>query len=363
MSRSIPLNEEYIHRYPKEYIHRYPKDDSLAVNWCSATDIQANNKLFSEYQRYLFALIERKKKHYSYSFQKGNYFENIYPIVASCAPFDIRVAFCGRRTSWNGSGSCQKWRFCSHCAFIKKMIALQSLLPAFGYRHFAFLTISFDGSLRVENTLRMSQILRYWNAIDLAIKHLRNEHIILGAFFVEELFLRGFLPLRVLPHVHCVLHVASGEEQIAQVIRDETSTFLLEHRGPGGAPLALLPSVESRCIRTERRFANALQYLTKSVDLIGPYNSAVATAPSFDDSIATLNRELRGFLTSWVGVTQGRQAIRRIGTMHQASKEYIGTKNWTQAERKVYVAKYFESLRDERRKRGGFASMFAENDF
>src|SRR5437870_1962698 len=107
------------HSHYKEYIYGHASAECLSVNWCLPKEVNEFEEYFSEHQQRLFDLLKGKKANYSTGFEKGNYFENAYALVASNCRYAERIVFCGKRNEWNGTGSCQKWLLCSRCAFAR----------------------------------------------------------------------------------------------------------------------------------------------------------------------------------------------------------------------------------------------------
>ena len=91
--------------------------------------------------------------------------------------------------------------------------------------------------------------------------------------------------------------------------------------------MALAPSIRVKEAESASDFYNYLSYCTEAVDLRTRYQSASRTIAQADiQQRANLNSELRRFLHGWAAVTHERYAIRKIGTMHHAAKNYVGVK-------------------------------------
>ena len=314
---TFPLSDTNIYLYQENV-------NSLSLNWCSTRDLRTNLRLLTPAQQHLFRIMEVKRKEFPDRFRRGNYFQNAYPIIACESPFATRFVCCGNKTSWNGSGSCQKWRFCSRCAFARQMAAVKTYVSQFHAGEFAFATIAFEGAVSIDITSTFATILDYWNAIDRSVKFLKMEGLILGAYFVEELSITSLLPLTVLPHNHAIFHLNPFAGYDSSHIQTALSTFLQDFAGEQGF-LALTPSVRVKEVTTEEDFFRYFKYCTKAVDLRRPYKSAMRAAGKNNlEKRSIMNTELREFLHGWVSITRGRYAIRKIGTMHHASNDYIG---------------------------------------
>ena len=224
-------------RHYDNHIYLYGEDiASHRLNWCNRKELETNLGFLSPAQKHLFRLIEVKRTEFANRFKRGNYFHNAYPIIASEAPFATRLICFGRKTSWNGTGSCQKWRFCSRCAYARQMAAVAMFSPAFPANHFAFATIAFRGSVRMTDSQKFASLLDYWNAIDRAVKFLKSEGLILGAYFVEELSIATFLPLSVQPHTHADFHIDPFAGYDSEDIKAALVALLSDFRW-GGRPV------------------------------------------------------------------------------------------------------------------------------
>ena len=330
-----PLSKHYIYLYDEVAI-------ADCLDWSQHTQLTENAASLTFEQSHLLDLVNLKREEYADRFKRGNYFSNAYPIIAAEAPFATRFVCCGRKTAWNGTGSCQKWRFCSRCAYARQRATLETFLPAYQPSSFVFVTLAFNGSLAISHADDLAAVIPLWNAIDAALKRLRSLNQIEGAFYVEEVAIIGFLPLRLQPHVHAILHTPNGKPDTPESIRKQLGRSLRN--------LALSPSIEVAPLTSEECFANRLTYTTKAIDLVSRYRAALYNDGSANlHSRLQVNHELRAFLHGWTQVTHARHAIRRLGTMHHASGHYIGMKDWTAAQRKEYVYQFYAELMEQRK--------------
>lgn len=304
----------------KEYTQPYSPQDYFDLNWSDPYELLTFIRAFSFNQQNLLKLIRKKQFRYGMPFKRGNYFESIYPLIASGHPMGVRMAYCGKKQHWGGT-CCERWKLCSRCAFIRKLKTLESYLPSFHTGRFMSATISFNGDIPqgipMGNTMNDT-----WNAIHDSIKRLRASGIILGGYYVNELSIRKFLPLTVLPHMHCVFHV----DEPSPAVRKDLLELLNEFRNEGMYPLSLVPSVMTESVESLWHFGNVLGYPTKAIDLVGPYQNGVEKILNGMATFPKLNFEFCHFLYAWLGAIYRRTAIHRIGTMHHASGDFIGTR-------------------------------------
>lgn len=307
----------------------------MDINLCDPSVRLGDAEGLSPAQRYLFRLVELKKELGVGGFERGNYFSNILPIVASGVSFAARMAYCGRKTEWNGNGACQQWRFCSKCANACQNKAIATYLPAFIAGRFCFITTSFRGSLRIEAKEEMAVALDYWNAIDQALKALVTAGVMRGAYSVEEVSIQDLVPLRIRPHVHSVVHADWNDDRDRQSAVEDLASRLAQC-----AQLQLPPSIHSVELPSRDSLAKTLSYCTKAVDLTKIYCKSIADYGEESPALKQeLSHEMQTFLLGWSGITAGRYAIRKRGSMHHASKAFIGTK-MSHSERRSYLQRF-----------------------
>ncbi len=255
----------------------------------------------------------------------------------SNASFAQRMARCALPTTWGGSGSCQRWHFCSRCAYARKHATWKTFLPAFDGRQFIFVTLGIKQAVVVQGEHDFSAVLPIWNAINGAISSAVKERVILGAFCAEELSIRSFFPLLLNPHLHAVFHVDDSSDAFLDMIRG----FLL-----GAMPDAIssISSVKAGSLKGHRDFAYTIAYPTKEIDIVMPYQSAEGRQVPHE----ILNRNCEVFFRGWDRTMYGRTAIRKFGTFHHASAGYIGTKGWEKKAREEYVKSFWSEERTRR---------------
>ncbi len=273
-----------------------------------------NLDLFDDKQQRLIRSAGEKQDSYGDGFDKGNYFENVYPIVASGFSNAEQIVYCG--AIHNGrSRPCRQWHLCSRCAYYKGTQALAHYESAFTKATFSHLTCSFDGDLELNST--NSDMMRiYWNAIESAIHRACKEGLIDGGYLVHELSIRSFLPLRVVPHSHVLI---SGEpltpERMAVI-----SGYISEAAG-----VELVPSLVSKPITNKEGYRKVIKYQTKAIRLQEPYNSALLRCGR--GRLGDLNLELKEFLDSYSAAIDHFTKVVRFGNLRpKKGGGFIGAK-------------------------------------
>ena len=227
-------------------------------------------------------------------------------------------------------------------------------LPAFYANQFIFGTISFEGYLIPDNEKEIYDIASYWDSINDAVHTVSDEGIILGAYFTEELKLLRLWPINIIPHAHCIFHVDTNGDMNIDHLREKVAWLIVnsaEERGFIRASYPATPSIALSPLEEERYYANALQYGTKAIDLGDAYKEAStrdAGCLFFDG----LNRELQWFLNGYLGAIANRVMIHRLGTMHPASKGFVG-KQWSSQRKQEFVGGYFDEQKREREDSAG----------
>lgn len=315
----------------------------MYLDWSSSECLYKNRFIFGPEQRHFLEVLFRKEQYNKDKGIYGSYFQNAFALLAAEYRHSVRIACCGRQGKF-GNGSCQKWRLCNCCAEKRKFKMLRAFLPAFHGKKFLFFTISSAGCLEFEHADHWKQAVIYWEAAIRAINYLQDMGLISGSLFVEEIAIRSIQPVTILPHVHGIFHIDNFGGYTADVISRGLHESILAQL-PGSA---VEPSIKVQSVNSDVDFLNCVKYLTKPISLMKRYY------PDFEDVYeyvqdstvvyAYLNKGICRFLEGFESVTASRQSIRRSGTMHHASRQYIGTlakDKWTVD----FVKKFFEDMR------------------
>ena len=288
------------------------------LNWCDRVEVMANQDLFDWGPKTWFLTAENKRLNFPDGFDKGNYFENLIPIISSGYQRAEKIVCCGRK-KLNFKVPCDQWALCSKCAYVLGMKATERFAGVFDKSTFFHITLGFYGDIPFGETSCLNA-RRYWDANSNVIKHLIDRHLIEGAYFSHELKIRSFLPLRVNPHSHVIVAVHDDE------IGDDMINAMEEmvRTSPG---VKLVPSVCVKKINTKTDLDRGIRYLTKSMDLQEPYRTAWVKHCTADRKrVPELNLEMKGFLDAQAAAFARFNRIVYMGNLTPQRKEFIGTR-------------------------------------
>lgn len=281
------------------------------LNWLSRTELTAHSQLLSIDQQMFLKSTAVKERDYPNGFEKGNYFQNILPIIASSYMYSGKISYCCSPRN----GPCNKWGLCSKCSFFKGMDSYSMYSPSFSKAHFFFLTCSFDGdiSFGVTNSVLAQD---YWSAIRRSIFSLIDDGSIDGAYIVHELSIQSFLPLRALPHSHIIITASHFNDELQAHLKELIASK------PG---VDLEPSIKVDLLMDRWALQRTLVYQTKAIDLKSRYALAWDTVVNGDRSKAILlNLEMKDFLDSYYAARSHYPMRIRMGDLDSKSKNYTG---------------------------------------
>lgn len=286
------------------------------LNWCDCEEVEANADLLDWGPRRYLRIAETKRNEYPDGFDKGNYFENLNPIIASDYVRAEKIVCCGR--PFKGFNiPCDQWPLCSKCAFMKGVFASQMYEGTFNKTPFFHLTLGFDGDIPFDVT-NCVDAQAYWKTNEAAVSHLLAHDLIEGAYSVHELKIRSFLPLRVNPHTHVIVAAPRFDPSLIPALTEMIG---------GAAGVDLKPSIHVRLIENKSDHVRCLRYLTKAVDLQEPYLSAWNQNCGTDRKMApALNLEMKVFLDAQAAAFGGMNRIVRLGNLMPQRKSFIGVK-------------------------------------
>lgn len=274
----------------------------------------ANRELFEWEQMHLLNLAENKRTDYPQGFDKGNYFENLPPIIASGYVHAKKITCCERK-HMGRKIPCDQWQLCSKCAYIRGVRATEMYDGTFAKTPLYHVTLSFDGGIPFGPTNSVAA-QNYWNANQNGIKDLLAKDLIEGAYLSHELKIRKFLPLGVNPHTHVIVAASRFPDEM----KNELSDFIAAQEG-----VDLKPSIVVKLIDCKSYHDRCFRYLTKAIDLQGPYLTAWRKHCAKDRKLApTLNRQMRIFLDAQAAASQGMDKVIRFGNLMPQRKSFIG---------------------------------------
>ncbi|WP_198141314.1 hypothetical protein [Verrucomicrobium spinosum] len=281
------------------------------LNWLSRTELTDNLHLLSIDQKMFIKSTAIKERDYSNGFEKGNYFQNILPVIASNCMYSGKMSYCCSPRN----GPCNKWGLCSKCSFFKGMDSYSMYSPGFSSAHYFFLTCSFDGDIPfgVTNSVLAQN---YWSAIRKSIASLIKNNSIDGAYIVHEMSIQSFMPLRVLPHSHIIITATHFNTDLQAELKE----LITSQRG-----VDLEPSIKVDLLMDRWALKRTLVYQTKAIDLKDRYEFTWDTVVNGDRSKAILlNLEMKTFLDSYYAAKAHFQMRIRMGDLDSKSKNYSG---------------------------------------
>lgn len=263
-------------------------------------------------------LISNKRVHFTDGFDKGNYFENLTPIISSGFQRAEKIVCCGRRLM-HFKVPCDQWALCSKCAYVLGLKAVERFAGVFDKSTFFHITLSFDDDISFGET-NCLDARHYWAANANVVKHLINHGLIDGAYLSHELKIRSFLPLRVNPHSHVIAAVDASE-----IGQEMVATMKEMIRGSPG--VNLVPSICVKEFNTKSDLERGVRYLTKAIDLQEPYRTAWNKHCAEDRKrVPELNLDIKGFLDAMAAAFAGFPRIVYMGNMKPQRREFIGVR-------------------------------------
>lgn len=286
----------------------------MEINWCDKNELTRKSDLLDSDQRRMLKVLDTKQRDFSDGLD-DKYFSNALPILASGVKMYQSLVCCGQRI--NGvERPCEKPMFCSRCAKRLGHAANAMYGSCFSSGTFHFVTISFKGTLPYDS-VHSPLVTEYWDAVDGAFEHLYRQDMIDGIYWVNEISIHQFQPLRILPHGHAVID--SG------VFTDEHTDLIKEFFQERYPDIELEISIVSDRLDSKHDLYRIVDYCNKPIDLAEPYQTAVAYMQG-EQRMESLNREMREFLEGIPTETFKRKRIHRLGTMSpQCRTRYIGT--------------------------------------
>lgn len=287
------------------------------LNWSDREEVMSNVNLFDQAQRRQFEVAETKRTKYANGFDKGHYFGNLLPIIASGYLRADKILGCGFDLKWKRL-PCDQWAFCSKCAYMRGFNASKMFKGTFAKDSFFHVTLGFEEDIPFDVTNSVAA-RAYWKRNEESIRYLKKASVIHGAYLAHEFKIRSFLPLRINPHSHVVISAAE--------FPDEYVDRLTEWIGDGTG-VNLKPSIESNPILTQTYHDNCIRYLTKEIDLQEAYRTAWEDKCADDRKMAPeLNREMRVFLDAQAAAVGDMDRVVYMGNLRsQNFKSFIGVK-------------------------------------
>lgn len=321
---------------------------SLDLNHLDHEAIEVHRHALAWSERELLEVVEAKIEAYPRRFATKYHLDDPYlakAILIALSDWKYKREFChccwpqdGRR-----SHTCGKSKLCTYCNYLRRREAQRTYLPAFEGHSWAFVNLSFHGSLWWEPGA--SDVPLHWDACAAAFRHFMAEVIgVHGAYWVEEISINSFYPqLRVRPHCHALLHVDSFDESMAHELKARVAGF----RDEGGLGPSLTPSVRWNAIAKRTDFTKQIGYITKTIKLVEPYRKGVEAVRQHGAPIWKLNNNVRQFFYAFDCDTYLRQQILRRGTLDPRRSSFIGIERGRRRSQRRCVEDAIMEVREE----------------
>lgn len=289
------------------------------LRYSDPVDLEAHPDLLSGRQLRLLGFLRR--------FRQGH-LANGSILIASGSRDADRYCLCGSHNGRRAPCRCRLRLFCDPCARFHRLRYLNRYVPGFPRGQWRFATLSYERALPFTST-QARRVFPLWNAATGAIRRLVGRRLVSGAFFVEEIKIIDFLPLRVLPHAHAILcsEVGNGrlEDELHDLIRNgglreacRDHRLAIAFRDEG---LNIPPSIQVRPIRSPRGLGQAINYMVKPIDLSTRYD---LRWEFMETNAMALNNELTEFVTGVSSLTENRRMIATLGNLDTRSPAFIG---------------------------------------
>ncbi len=275
--------------------------------------LHRNQSLLSPLQRNLLKAVQYRLQTYPQRFGRDSTYASTAGLVLMSdwdAKNRHRFCHCCIRNK-----RCRLWKFCCHCAYTKQNEIVTRYLPAFPKGNFWFVTLSFKGGLRFE-VPHDEHPLPYWDAARMALREMLADYSIDGALWVEELYIRSYLPLEVLPHCHAIIDATEFADDAKEKLTGSIIQFSSEQVDGDGVELPF--DLDVKPILDQQHFINCLRYLIKPIDLVTAYSQAITTADRVE-----LNQAVDSLLNGHLLHCFQRPQLMFIGSLDPKRKRHF----------------------------------------
>ena len=300
-----------------------PIRDFSKLNRSNWQELDANADLLFPGQHYQLRTIKRKTEYQSQRFpDAAQYIRQSSLLILSLAGRSAdKYSKCCVPVKAKQNGLCHLHKFCSCCSWMALQMKALTYVPAFDKGTWHFLTGSFKGKLEMTTPASAHDWLHYWEAYKFGLKALVQAGDIRGVFWTEELALLSMLPVKVQPHVHCIIEADEVGEAVVLKLQQLVSQYLGKHVEEPNEP-----DIEVEGISNKRSLYGRLRYMIKPIDLVKPYDFAWPTAAADNRSGAqVLNSQITDLVQGYSHVTTDRRKLNALGNLDtNAKKSFIG---------------------------------------
>jgi|GEM_PF-4077089 len=313
--------------YPLQAVH---EQLLMELPWNSYSELHRHPNLDIG-RRYQFADITSKMN------RMPDFFDRCWPNMDDYPDYAALVIMAigmdANRFSSCQSGhrySCCNRKLCPYCAYAAKLRAWCRYLNAYAKGTYVLLTFTIHGSVPGE-AFGMESIVETWDAVWRLLHGKHRPSSIEGAVVVEEVHVDSLHPrLMVYPHVHAVAKLSRVYDSRAE------GASLMECIRTEFAEDGITMSLDLRLLDNPRGFMDALGYLFKPVQILGPYAAAInGLEPS---RIWEVNQNVRALFELLDAIPQedrdcsggavARRSVYYLGCMHPSSSIYVGDRSY-----------------------------------
>ena len=295
------------------------------LNRSDLNELERHWGLLGGNQQRRIRAVMRKPELYSKRFGQPEYLpQSAILLLSEGWPSAERYACCGIRNRGNPSGHCRLHKYCPACCWREKQTRQLMYVPAFDNGTWFWMTGSFNGDLAVNSATVATdseQWTRYWDCYKAALENWVAARRVRGVFWTEELHVGSLLPMRALPHVHCILEADDIGEEEVQELKASLHRLLLAALGPD----YLEPNLKLSPIHTSRGLLDRIGYMVKPLNILRAYEREWAEACSRNRRLAQkLNNNVTEMVMAYANVTNDRRKLNAKGNLDSKTKSYIG---------------------------------------
>lgn len=297
--------------------------DAVKLNRSDLSEIERHAHLLSVQEQSHLKLIKNKVVCWPSRFPDSDQYkrQSQLLLLANGWTSAKRYAHCSIPNS-NHNGVCRLHKFCPHCSWWEGNKQSLTYVPAYGDGNWFFLTGSFTGSLEMTSPAQASDWLLYWNAYKSALHTLVEAGDLRGVFWTEELAVISMLPMKVLPHIHCIIEADAIDEQI----KDKLNHLVALHLHLG-LEEPLKPNLRVAPITTDRSLYFHIRYMIKPIKLVKAYDLAWSRAAVNNrQSVQQLNSQATDLVLGYTHVTTDRCKLNTKGNLKPSTKNFIGVR-------------------------------------
>ncbi len=299
-------------------------------------EIQSHLPFLEGDQKQYLRQVLKKRECYPQSFDRedDDYLERSCLLILSSYPKVQRYSLCNAGPK---RAKCKRHHYCPLCNYLTCQHALRTYVPAYHKGQWHHLILSFEGSLQFTSS-SATQVRSYWDACSTGLRETTAQKAIRGAYWVEELKIRSFMPTTVLPHVHAIVDAEEIGPNTVELLK-QTIQGELDNVANQNCEATLEPNIQVKPIDSEKSLYDRIRYLYKTLDLVTPYKQAWEQVSLHGRSLAIqLNSQLRDCIDAHYSTTHGKSRMHSNGILSPNAEQFIGIKKKDRHQYIGYVA-------------------------